>query len=69
VRVVDEERDGPTEKIWLGLEIRVKDGYVIALFHVAAFHTFLESPCFVSVTVVSDLVLYVYAFACPSLAF
>lgn len=69
LRVLDEERDGAPEKIWLGLEIGVKDGNVIALFHVAVLHAFLESPCFVSLAVVSYLVLYVYTFACPSLAF
>jgi hypothetical protein len=66
---MDKERNGAPEKIWFGLKIRVKDGYVIALFHVAALHAFFQSPCFVPISVVPYFVLYVYAFACPSLAF
>lgn len=67
--VVDEKGNGPPEKIGFGLEVGVEDGNVIALFNVAVFHSFLESSCFVPVPVVSYLVLDVYAFARPSLAF
>lgn len=68
-RVVDEKGNGAPQKIRFGLEIGVEDGYVIALLNVAVFHSLLESSCFVPISVVSYLVLDVYAFACPSLTF
>ena len=67
-RVMNEKWYGAPEKIRLGLEISVKDCHVVAHFDVAVLHAFSKSPCFVPIPVVSDLVLYVYAFACPSLA-
>lgn len=68
-RVVDEERNGSPEKIWFRLEISIENGYVVAVLHVAAFHSLFESPCFVTVSVVSYFILDVYTFAGPSLAF
>jgi len=68
-RVVDKEWDSSPEEIRLRLKIGVKDGNIVTLLHVAAFHAFFQSPCFVPVSVVPHLVLYVHPFARPSTTF
>lgn len=65
---MDEKGNGAPEKIGFGLKVGVENRDIIAVFDVAALHAFLESPCFVPISVVPDFVLDVYAFACPSLA-
>ncbi|KAG6627836.1 hypothetical protein CIPAW_15G156900 [Carya illinoinensis] len=67
--VVDEERDGSPEIVGLKTEISVENGYILAVFDVASLQTFFECPGLVPYPVLSDLIRYVSAFACPSLAF
>jgi hypothetical protein len=66
--VVHKERDSPREEIRLGLEIGVEHGNVLAVFDVVVLQAFLERARLVPLPVPSDLVLYVDAFAPPSLA-
>lgn len=68
-RVVDKEWDSSPEEIRVRLKIRVKDGNIVTLLHVVPFHAFFQSPCFVPVSVVPHLVLYVHPFARPSTTF
>jgi hypothetical protein len=65
---VHKERDGPREKIGLGLKICVEHGNVLAVFDVVVLQPFLERARLVPLPVASDLVLYVHAFVLPSLA-
>jgi len=67
--VVDQEGDGSPEIVRFRPEIGVKNGYVLAVFDVASLEPFFESAGFVARPVLSDLVRYVDALACPSLAF
>jgi len=68
-RVVDKEWDSSPEEIWFRLKIRVKYGHIVTLLHVATFHPFFQSPCFVPISIVPHFVLYVHSFACPSATF
>lgn len=69
VRVVEEKWNCAPQKIRLRLEVGIKDGDVVTLFDISVLHPLFESPSFVAIPVVSDLVFYVYSFACPSLYF
>lgn len=66
--VVNEEGDGPPQEVGLGLEVSVEDGHEVAVLDVAVLHALLEGAGLVAVPVAPDLVLYVDAFARPSLA-
>lgn len=65
VWVVEEKWNCAPQKIRLRLEVGIKDGDVVTLFDISVLHPLFESPSFVAISVVSDLVLYVYSFACP----
>jgi len=68
LRVVHEERNSPEEKIGLRLEVGIKHGNVLAVFDVVMLQSFLERASLVPLPVPPDLVLYVHAFAHPSVA-
>lgn len=65
VRVLSEERNGAPEEVGFRLEVGIKDDHVVTLFDIAVFHAFFESPGLVSISVVSDLVSDINAFARP----
>lgn len=68
-RVVDKEGDGAPEEIRFRLEISVENNDIVTLFDIVMFHAFLQSTRLVTFPVVPYLILYIYTFACPSLAF
>jgi len=68
-RIVDEEQDSSPEEIRFWLKICVKNGDIVTLLHVATFHPFFQSPCFVPISVVPNFVLYVHSFTRPSATF
>lgn len=67
--IVNQEWDGAPEEVRLRLEISIEDGHIVTQFDIAVLHSFFECPSFVSISVLPDLILYVYAFTSPSLAF
>lgn len=68
LRVVHEERDRPEEEVRVRLEVGVEHGDVFAVCDVVVLQSFLERAGLVPLPVPPHLVLYIHAFALPSLA-
>lgn len=66
--VVHEEWNSPEKKIRLRLKVGIEHGNVLAVFDIIMLQSFLEGTSLVPLSVPPDLVLYVNAFAHPSIA-
>lgn len=69
IRVVDQERDGPSEEIGFGSEIGVEDDNVVAFLDVVVFKAFFKRSSFITSSRLSNLVPNINAFACPPQTF
>jgi len=65
--VVDKEWNGTVQEIWLWLEVRIKDGHIIAIVYIVMPHSLLQGTSLVTIAVATDLIPDIDAFARPSL--